>query len=312
MMMNSELNPFLERWDKEWESLKVGATPADRRAHFEIAARNMRLPTPEDVDTGSEHWIDSPNEQVRVRIFRHKSAGQQPCLIYMHGGAFMQGSPETHWDITSRISSWNQQTVISVDYAKAPEKPFPAAIDQVVAVVRWAYSNAEQLKIDPSKISIGGDSAGGNLAAAATLDVRDEIPLLAQLLVYPCCDFDRSRPSYLENPDGPIIKVSAMPATDSNYCPNLDDRNSPRTAPLLAKSHAGLPPAFVAVAECDPLRDSGVAYAEALEAANVPLVLDRGDGLIHGYLRSLEYCTDAHSKLENMAAWLKLQNEQQS
>lgn len=308
-MMNPDLKPFLKRWEEEWASLKVGATPADRRAHFEIAARNMRLPTPEDVDASAEYWIDSPNEQVRVRVFRHNSEGEQPCLIYMHGGAFMQGSPETHWDITSRIASWNQQTVISVDYAKAPEKPYPMAIDQVGAVVHWVNDNAKKLNIDPAKISIGGDSAGGNLAAAATLDVRDDIALIAQLLVYPCCDFDRSRPSYLENPDGPIISVAGMPAVDANYCPNLSDRLSPRTAPLLAKSHAGLPPAFVAVAECDPLRDSGIVYAEALESAGVSVELDAGDGLIHGYLRSLEYCEDANAKLKKMAAWLKQQND---
>ena len=308
-MMNPELNAFLSRWDKEWASLKAGATPADRRAHFEIAAKNMRLPTPKDVDTSAEHWIDSPNEQVRVRVFRHNSEGEQPCLIYMHGGAFMQGSPETHWDITSRIASWNKQTVISVDYAKSPEKPFPMALDQVGAVIRWVNNNAQKLKIDASKISIGGDSAGGNLAAAATLDVRGEIPLIAQLLIYPSCDFDRTRPSYKENPDGPIITVAGMEAVNKNYCPNAEDRTSPREAPLLAKSHANLPAAFVAVAECDPLRDSGIVYAEALESAGVPVEYDLGDGLIHGYLRSLEYCTDSNTKLEKMAAWLKLQNE---
>ncbi|PCH45963.1 MAG: alpha/beta hydrolase [Hyphomicrobiales bacterium] len=307
-MMNPELNAFLTRWDDEWQVIKAGATPADRRARFEIIAKNMRLPTPQDVETDAEHWIDSPNEKVRVRVFRHNSGGQQPCLVYMHGGAFMQGSPETHWDITSRIASWARQTVISVDYAKAPEKPFPMALDQVGAVIRWAHKNAQQLEIDPTKISIGGDSAGGNLAAAATLDVQGEIPLIAQLLIYPSCDFDRSRPSYKENPDGPIVKTAAMAATDSNYTPNPEDRLSPRTAPLLAPSHAGLPPAFVAVAECDPLRDSGIAYAEALLSAGVPVELDRGDGLIHGYLRSLEYCSDAHSKLEKMSAWLKQKN----
>lgn len=307
-MMNLELNGFLTRWDEEWQSLKSGATPADRRAHFEVVAKNMRLPTPEDLAEVSEHWVDCPQDKVRVRVFRHKNAGQQPCLIYMHGGAFMQGSPETHWDITARIASWNQQTVISVDYAKSPENPFPTALDQVGAVVRWAHKNAEQLEINPAKISIGGDSAGGNLAAAATLDVRGEIPLIAQLLIYPCCDFDQTRPSYSENPDGPIVKVAGMATVNANYCPNPDDLRTARVAPLLADSHEGLPAAFIAVAECDPLRDSGVAYAEALQAAGVATQLDRGDGLIHGYLRSMDFCTDAHAKLEIMAAWLNQQN----
>jgi acetyl esterase len=305
-MINPELHVFLERWDQEWSSLKPDATPADRRAHFELVAANMRLPTPEGVNGDAEHWIDSPAGPVRVRIFRHERGGEQPCLIYMHGGGWMQGSPETHWDITSRIAAWNRQTVISVDYAKAPERPFPTAIDQVNAVVRWAHDNANELKIDPSRIAVGGDSAGANLAAVATLDLRGEIPLMAQLLVYPPCDGDRSRPSYLENPDGPLIKPDGK--VEALYCPNPEDTKSPRVWPLLADSHQGLPPAFIAVGEHDPLRDSGVAYADALQAAGVPVVLDRGEGLIHGYLRAMDYCAGSMVKLEMMAAWLAERN----
>lgn len=305
-MINPEIHPFLDRWDQEWSTLKADATPADRRAHFEVIAKNMRLETPEGVNTDAEHWIDSPSGKVRVRIFRYDGDDMQPCLIYMHGGGFMQGSPETHWDITSRLAAWSRQTVISVDYAKSPEHPFPAAADQVEAVVRWTHANATDLNIDPNRIAIGGDSAGGNLAAAIALVLRDEVPLISQLLIYPACDYDRTRPSYLENPNGPIVipdgKVEAM------YCPNPADLKSPRVAPLLAESHAGLPPAFVLVAEHDPLRDSGVAYAEAMSAAGVPVTLDMGKGLIHGYLRSMDYCADSMANLKKMAAWLAEMN----
>ena len=220
----------------------------------------------------------------------------------MHGGAFMQGSPETHWDITARIASWNKQTVISVDYALAPEFPFPVALEQVNAVVRWAHAEAAALGIGPDSIAIGGDSAGGQLAAAAALDLRDDVPLTAQLLIYPVCDWDRSRPSYSENPDGPLVKPDDT--VMMLYCPNETLRSSPRVVPLHAESHAGLPPAFIAVGEHDPLRDSGVAYAEALENAGVHVVLDRGEGLIHGYMRAMEYCDDSVAKLRKMTAWL--------
>ncbi|WP_238367258.1 alpha/beta hydrolase [Mesobacterium pallidum] len=302
--MNPELNAFLARWDQEWSTLKDGATPADRREHFEKVAQNMRLPTPDDVDCETEHWIDSPSGPVRVRMFRHTSGGVQPALIYMHGGGWMQGSPETHWDITARIASWNKQTVISVDYALAPERPFPEGFNQVVAVARWAHATAGDLGIDPARIAIGGDSAGGNLAAAATLALRGEIPFLAQVLVYPACDGDRTRPSYLENPDGPIVKPDGK--VEALYA--KDHQDNPFVWPLLAESHAGLPPAFVAVGEFDPLRDSGVAYAEALEAAGVPVTLDRGPGLIHGYLRAMDFCADSMAKLRLMAAWLAERN----
>jgi acetyl esterase len=306
--MTPELQPFLDTWAKEWSTLPDGAGPAGRRAHFEIVAKNMRLPTPKGVDCESEHWIDSEAGKVRVRVFASDAAGPQPCLIYMHGGAFMQGSPETHWDITSRIAGWNGQTVISVDYAKAPENPFPTALDQVGDVVRWAVANAEMLNIDAARIAIGGDSAGANLAAATALDLRGEVELTGQLLIYPACDFDKSRPSYAENPDGPIVRVADMANVNAMYCPDPADLTNPRAAPLLAESHAGLPPAYVAVAEFDPLRDSGVAYAEALSAAGVEVILDRGPGLIHGYLRAMDFCADSMTSLRAMADWLKTRN----
>lgn len=307
-MMNPDLQPFLARWEQEWASLKPGATPADRRAHFEIVAEAMRLPTPDDVDCEATHWVESPAGPVRLRVFRHTSGGKQPCLIYMHGGAWMQGSPETHWDITARLASWGKQTVVSIDYAKAPERPFPAALEQVLAVVRWVKSSSETLGVDPQALTIGGDSAGGNLAAAACLDLRGEVALKGQLLIYPACDFDQSRPSYSENYNGPIVQVAGMDKVNSMYCPNPDDLKNPRVAPLFADSHAGLPAAFVAVAEYDPLRDSGLAYAEALEAAGVAVTLDRGQGLIHGYMRAMDYCADSMAKLKLMADWLAERN----
>lgn len=304
-MLNPELEPFLARWNAEWATLKPGATPADRRAHFEVVAQNMRLPTPEGVETDAEHWVDSPAGPVRVRMFRHASGGVQDALVYLHGGAWMQGSPETHWDITARIAAWNGQTVISVDYALAPEHPFPAAFDQVVAVVRWAHAEADALGISPDRIAIGGDSAGGNLAAAAALELRGEVPLIGQLLVYPACDFTPDRPSMIANANAPLLQTKGMDKVNAMYSPDTSLLTSdPRVAPIYAESHAGLPPAFVAVAENDPIHDSGQAYAEALEGAGVPVTYDDGPGLIHGYLRAMEYCSQSMDNLKRMAAWL--------
>lgn len=307
-MLDPELEPFLARWDGEWATLKTGATPADRRAHFEIVARNMALSAPDDVDASTVHTIDSNAGPVRVRVSRHRDGGVQPALIYMHGGAWMQGSPETHADITSRIASWNRQTVISIDYALAPEEPFPAAVTQCSAVVEWAFAEAGALGLDPRRIAIGGDSAGANLAAALTLVFRDAPEkLLAQVLVYPACDFDMSRPSYAENANGPLLKVAGMDHVNAMYCPNAADRDNPLVQPLLAASHAGLPPAFVAVAGHDPLRDSGIAYAEALRKSGVPVVLDQSPGLIHGYLRAMDYCAASRAALHRIADWLAAQ-----
>ncbi|MCW1930923.1 alpha/beta hydrolase fold domain-containing protein [Pararhodobacter zhoushanensis] len=308
-MLNPELTGFLTAWTEKWAALPPGASPADRRKRFEVIAAEMRLPTPEDVDCETEHWIDSKAGPVRVRVFRHRAGGTQPCLIYMHGGAWMQGSPETHWDITSRIASANRQTVISVDYALAPEHPFPAALDQCVAVARWAHATAGSLGIDPARIAVGGDSAGGNLAAALALDLRgSEVPLIAQLLIYPACDFDKSRPSYSENAEAPLLQVKGMDMVNAMYSPDTAQlHTNPRVAPLVAASHADLPPAFIAVAQNDPLRDSGLAYADALRSAGVPVTQDNGSGLIHGYLRAMEYCAASRTALAAMTDWLAQQ-----
>lgn len=302
--LNPDLIPFLQSWDAQWATLPMGATAADRRAQFERIAADMRMPTPDGVATDAQHWVDSPAGPVRVRLFR-KGGGVQPALVYMHGGAWMQGSPETHWDITARLADWAGVTVISVDYALAPERPFPAALDQCGAVMRWARAQSAALGIDPARITIGGDSAGGNLAAATCLDLRGTADApRAQLLIYPACDFDLSRPSMAENADGPLLTTRGMPAVNAAYCPNPADLRNPRAAPLLAPSHQGLPPAYVAVAQFDPLRDSGLAYAQALTAAGVAVSTDAGAGLIHGYLRAMPWCAASRDSLRRMADWL--------
>ncbi|SNR81275.1 alpha/beta hydrolase [Puniceibacterium sediminis] len=306
-MINPDIFRFLEVWDAKWATVPPEADAAERRALFETIASEMRLPTPEGVNTDEEHWIDSDGGPVRVRLFRHNSGGAQPALIYMHGGGWMQGSPETHWDITARIAAWAKMTVISVDYALAPEHPYPAAFLQCCAVLRWAKDKAKDLGIDPARLAIGGDSAGGNLAAAVALKAREEgLALKAQLLIYPACDFDRTRPSYVENAEGPLLKVAGMARTNAFYCADeVQLQTDPYIAPLVAETHEGLPTAFVAVAQNDPLRDSGLAYSEALKAAGVSVTDDPGTGLIHGYLRSMEYCDVAETQLKCMTDWLQ-------
>lgn len=307
-MIHPDIHRFLADWDKAWSTLPAGATPAQRRAHFEMVAAGMREPHPEGIVT-DVHLVDVPetDTQVRVRTFRPAQAdGALPALIYMHGGAWMQGSPETHWDITAGIAAANQQIVISVDYALAPEHPFPRALHECTAVTRWAFEQADALGIDSDAIAIGGDSAGGNLAAAVTLVLRGSAyPLRAQLLVYPAVSFNTDRPSHRENADGPLVTVASMPAVNAMYSPDPASLLNPLVAPLLAESHAGLPPAYVAVAEHDPLRDEGIAYAEALQADGTPAVLDRGESLIHGYLRAKAYCGPAQASFQRMCAWLR-------
>jgi acetyl esterase len=307
-MLNPQIDPFMEKWTSEWSVLPADATMPERRAQFEIIARNMALPKPDDVDDSAEHWIESEAGRVRVRVYRHTGGGTQDCLIYFHGGGFMQGSPETHADITSRIASWNGQTVVSVDYALLPDHHFPVAFLQGCDVATWVRANAGMLGIDPARIAIGGDSAGGNLAAGVALAMK-EFGFIGQLLIYPVTEFERDRPSMIENAEAPLLQTKGMERMNRLLVGGEENlqmlREDTRVAPYYAKDHSGLAPAFVAVAQYDPLRDSGVLYAGKLKEAGVPVELDMGDGLIHGYLRAMEYCDDSQAKLRKMVDWLK-------
>lgn len=307
-MIDPDIHRFLADWDAAWATLPTGAGPQARRGHFEGVAAAMRELHPHGIGT-CEHHVPVPEtgSTVRVREFRPQGqAGPLPALVYLHGGAWMQGSPETHWDITAGIAAASQVTVLSVDYALAPEHPYPRALHETLAVMRWAHDEASVLRLHKYSIAIGGDSAGGNLAAAAALILRGtpQAPS-AQMLIYPATDFTLERPSHRENANGPLVTVASMPMVNALYCPDESLRLSPGVSPLRAQSHAGLPPSYVAVAQHDPLRDEGIAYAEALQAAGVPVVLDRGPGLIHGYLRAKAYSERARASFERMCQWLE-------
>ncbi|MBX3530956.1 MAG: alpha/beta hydrolase [Rhizobiaceae bacterium] len=303
-MLDPELEGFLKVWNAGWSVLPADATPRERRVLFEYIAADMALPRPSGVRT-SARFVPCEGRLVTVRVDRFEDDGAQPCLIYMHGGAWMQGSPMTHADITMRIAAANRQTVISVDYALSPEWPFPQAVNECRDVAKWVRANAAALDVDTSRIAIGGDSAGANLAAAACLALRGTADLpMAQLLIYPCVHFEMSFPAYRENADAPLLQTKGMPGVNAMYVPKETDRKNPLAAPLHAESHAGLPPAFVAVAQYDPLRDDGYAYADQLRAAGVAVEVDDGKGLIHGYLRAMEYCRASRDSLGRMCAWL--------
>ena len=303
-MIDPQLESFLAVWNRGWSVLPPDATPRERRILFEYIANDMALPRPAGVRT-SARFVPSGGRMVPVRIDRAEGAGDQPCLIYMHGGAWMQGSPMTHADITMRIAAANKQTVVSVDYALAPEYHFPKDVHECRDTLVWVREHAADLGIDPARIAIGGDSAGANLAAAVALATRGTADApIAQLLIYPCVHFEMSFPAYEENANAPLLQTRGMPAVNAMYCPDEAERKNPLAAPLHAESHAGLPQAFIAVAENDPLRDDGYAYADKLRAAGVPVEVDPGKGLIHGYLRAMEYCDAAREKLDLMTNWL--------
>jgi acetyl esterase len=215
--------------------------------------------------------------------------GPHPLLVYYHGGGFLYGDLDTHDNVCRILCRHAGAHVLAVDYRLSPEHPFPAAVEDARAALRWAHVNAERLGADPSRIGVGGDSAGGNLAAVTSqLAANDGGPApVLQLLIYPVTDFTIRRRSRELFGDGFLLTNDEMDWFEANYLgPGSPQASDPRASPLLASDLSGLPPAFVVTAAFDPLRDEGEAYARALQDAGTPATLRRFPGFIHGFINA--------------------------
>lgn len=230
------------------------------------------------------------NHDIPIRIYQPLVPAGKGALIYFHGGGWVLGDLDSHDSICRRLAGGAGVSVIAVDYRLAPEAPFPAPLQDCYAATRWVANNAAELGIDSHRIAIGGDSAGGNLAAAVALLARDESwpTIRFQLLVYPVTDARFDTPSYRDNASGYMLTRRTMMWFWDQYLPDLSERSQPLASPLRADSYAALPPALVQTAEYDPLRDEGEAYANAMSSAGVKVQHTRYSGLIHGFLGMYE------------------------
>ena len=228
--------------------------------------------------------------QVPVRQYRPTStppANGWPSVVYLHGGGWVVGDLDSHDFITAELASRLNAVVIAVDYRLAPEHPFPAAFDDCLAVWRGLQGAAATWQLDPQRMAIAGDSAGGNLAAAVCLALRDtgQAQPLLQALIYPGLGGDDQLPSRIECTDAPLLSASDVHCYHALYLPG----SAPPSAyamPLQATDLRDLAPTFIAVAQFDPLRDDGVEYSDRLQAAGVTVNFHPGHGLIHGCLRA--------------------------
>lgn len=258
----------------------------------EAARRAMRdLPhRPVHPDLPSEdRVIAGPGGDLPIRIYRPAGteSGAAPVVVFFHGGGFVAGDLDTH-DGTARMHAVDAgAVVVSVDYRLAPEHPFPAAVEDAMAATEWVSAHAAALGVDPARLAVAGDSAGGNLAAVVSQLARDAGgPAIAfQLLWYPATTYDGRLPSFTENAHAPIIDSAAIAALTQAYAGGLDLSSPPAMlAPARAENLADLPPAYIAVAGHDPLRDDGIRYGELLAAAGVPVQVHNAETLVHGYL----------------------------
>ncbi len=257
----------------------------------------------EDVHYVEDACIAGPGSDLPVRIYRPENAKPLPVLVFFHGGGFVIGSIDTHDNLCRALANHLPALVISVDYRLAPEHKYPAACDDAFAAVQWAAHNAGKWGGDVSQLMVGGDSAGGNLAAVACQKAfaHGSPEIAHQILLYPVCDNDLTRDSYRQVGSGYLLETEMMQWFWNQYLITPDQGMDPGACPLKSKSLSGLPPATVVTGGFDPLRDEGQAYAQRLLADGVPTQHVHVPGAIHGFLSFIGMVELSNQTLDSVA-----------
>jgi acetyl esterase len=276
-------------------AIVVHTMPSDGSADFSAENRARMdawvgrfMPSPEAGVAARDATYPIEGGTQPLRIYTPEGNGPFPVVFWIHGGGFFMGGDQPIWDgACSQLAAEVPALVVSVGYRLAPESPFPAAVNDSFAALRFVAEHAAEWKGDPTRIAVMGGSAGGNLAAVVAQRARDEggPPLVYQVLVVPAT-YAAGDPTESRKLFGKGYGLDGIPEMVANYIPNEADRANPWASPLLASSFAGLPPALVLTAEFDPLRDEGEAYAEKLRSAGVQVTVKRYPGAIHGFLGS--------------------------
>lgn len=291
------------------DGIEAGITPAastlSPASARELLDQLFAVDDPEPVASVREFEISGPAEPIPVRIYAPEAEPPHPALVFFHGGGWMRGSLDGYDGLCRLLCTLADVAVVSVDYRLAPEHPFPAGFEDCYAAAVWTAENAADLTFDPDRIAVGGDSGGGNLAAAVALAARDMGgPSIAhQVLIYPAVIapalewFD----SYDENAEGYLLEMDAVEYYYDEYVGSPAHLGNAYLSPLRARSLAGLPPATVLTAGYDPLRDEGAAYVERLEDAGVPVDHLHYPAQIHAFVSLFEHLDDGRRAIADLA-----------
>jgi acetyl esterase len=276
--------------------------PVDAR-RFYVERRRFTQPDPPAVEEVRELNAEGPHGPIPLRLYRPAGApaGALPVLVYYHGGGWVIGDLDTHDVLCRQLANGSGCAVVSVDYRMGPEHRFPAAVDDCLAATRWVSRHAASLGVDPARLAVGGDSAGGNLAAVVAIAARDggdggELPIAFQLLIYPATDQRRIAPSHTTNAQGYLLTEDSMRYYHDHYIDDPKHDLDWRASPLLAEDLSRLPPSLVLVAGYDPLRDEGVQYAQRLTESGSRATLVSFERQIHGFVpmgRALDEANEA-------------------
>ncbi len=304
MPLDPQARDFLDKLERSRAPQMHQLSPEEARS----LVVPLRVPREPDV-TIANRTIPGPASELPIRIYtpQQGDAGPRPVVVYFHGGGWVVGSIASHDALCRRLCSRSGCIFISVDYRLAPEHKYPAAVDDAFAATQWAAAHAAELGGDPARIAVAGDSAGGNLAAAVCLKARDQHgpAIAAQVLIYPITDYLPDFESYETNGSDYFLTNESIVWFWDHYLASKIQATEVLASPLREENFAGLPTALVLVAEFDPLRDEGLAYADRLEQAGVKVERFMADGQIHGFLRRLDLFDRAGTMADDLGAALR-------
>jgi acetyl esterase len=300
---------FLESGRPPYDTI----SPVEARELY-LQGRLVSNPEPPELKSVAPLEIPSPHGAIPARIYTplnlRLTNGLAPCLVYFHGGGWVIGNLDSHDVVCRKLADEGEMIVIAVDYRLAPEHKFPAALDDAAAATKWIAAHALELGIDASRLVVGGDSAGGNLAAVVAIAARDGGgPAIAgQVLIYPVTDLAMTHPSHSEPETSLLLSHSLIRWFRDHYLSGAADVDDWRASPLRARTLAGLPPAYVLTAGADPLRDEGDEYAARLKQAGVIVTHQTFPGQFHGFFTMGKLLEQANVAAREIGAWLKATN----
>jgi len=265
-------------------------------------------PTVEPVGKVDHKIIQGPGGQLLMRVYTPQGSGPFPVLVYFHGGGWVIATLDTYDASCRALTNAAKCIVVSVAYRQAPEHKFPAAVDDAYAAYQWVLGNAATIGGDPNRVAVGGESAGGNLAAVTSIKARNngiKLPIY-QMLVYPVTDFTSTTPSLVENANAMPLSTAGLKWFGNYYLNSPADQTNPDASPLLADSLKGLPPAFIVTADIDPLRDQGEAYKGRLLEAGISVVGARYTGVTHEFFGMAGAVDTAKQAVSDVAYSLRL------
>ena len=305
MPLHPQAAAFLDQLAR-LKSPPMEALPIETTRRALVLGSGVKLAPPNLAKIETKTIPGPDGGELRVRVYWPHGEGPFGACLYFHGGGWVLNDIDTHDDLVRRLAAASGCVFVSVDYRLAPEHKYPAAIEDGYAALKWVASEARALNVDPARIAVCGDSAGGNIAAVLCLMTRDRggPPIEAQVLIYPITDCDFDRPSYRDNADGYFLTAKQMKWFWNHYVSSPEQMLEPYASPLRAASLHGLPPALIQTAEFDPLRDEGEAYATALVHAGVAVRLSRYDGLIHAFVKRVDQFDAALKAIHHVGGFL--------